>query len=323
MKFKLEKTLPFESSLDKTVVTIGQVISQFLSINHSPKPTFLKSLSKLTSSETEKNFLSNLCEHDENQTKFTNEIKKNFINIVDILEMLPNVEITFHQLFNLLPKMYPRYYSISSSGIVHPTRLHITVGSLAVQTPSKTFKGLCSNYLVNLKENQLVHAFIRVSNFKMPKDLLEPILFISGGTGIAPFIGFVEEREVLMAQGHKLGPCLLFFGVRDENTFMHKKLLEEAFKKGIISDMFIVYSDQNNGNDGPMFVSEKVTQESDLVWKYLGNNSNIYICGGVSGFGLSVYNSLKSVVGKYSSENPQEYIDRLKKNGKCMEDLAD
>lgn len=283
----------------------------------------MKALSKLTDSEDEKNFLLNLCEHDENQTKFTNEIKNKFINVVDILEMLPNVKITFHQLFNLLPKMYPRYYSISSSGIVHPTRLHITVGALTVQTPKKLWKGLCSNYLVNLKPNDIIQAFVRVSNFKMPKDLLEPILFISGGTGIAPFIGFVEEREVLLAQGKKLGPCLLFFGVRDENYVSHKKLLEDSHSKGIITDMFIVYSDQKNGNEPPMFVSQKVVNESELVWKYLKNKTNIYICGGVSGFGSSVYNSLKTIIGKNTNESPQEYIDKMKKDGKCMEDLAD
>lgn len=35
----------------------------------------------------------------------------------------------------------------------------------------------------------------RESSFKLPEDEKIPIIMIAAGTGVAPFIGFLEERE--------------------------------------------------------------------------------------------------------------------------------
>lgn len=40
------------------------------------------------------------------------------------------------------------------------------------------------------------------------------LLLLSPGTGVAPMMGFLQERAALQAQGAKLGPAVLFFGCR-------------------------------------------------------------------------------------------------------------
>jgi sulfite reductase alpha subunit-like flavoprotein len=321
----IETPVPFVSSLNESVITVGQAFKQYFSINHSPKPSFFKYLARFTTNPTERDYLLDLCVHDENQTKLTDEIKKKYVTIVDILEKLKDVKMTFDQIADILPKMYPRYYSISSAKGVHENRLHITVGSLQIPRENGLFYGVCSNYITRLQVGDVVHGFIRPSLFKLPKDPMHPILIISGGTGIAPFIGFLEERQLLKDKGVKLGPAALFYGVRDENNVIHGKLLTVAFENGLISNLYIVYSDTENGKEGKMFVSDRVKQQGPLVWDFLKNGSNIYICGGVSGFGPSVYNSLKSVFDTHGdgSFKSEDFIANLKKMGRCFEDLAD
>lgn len=44
------------------------------------------------------------------------------------------------------------------------------------------------------------------------------MIMLCAGTGIAPFRGIVQGRAVLMTRGKKVGPALLYVGVRDEKT---------------------------------------------------------------------------------------------------------
>lgn len=323
--------VPFTSTIE-SIVTVKQAFSQYFSLNHSPKPSFFKYLSRFTTNQSVRDYLLDLCEHDENQTKLTNEIKNNFLNVVDILDKI-KIDLTFDQIAEILPKMYPRYYSISSShnfgsnriDNVGSNRIAVTVGSIQRALKHKVFKGLCSSYINDLKPGDLVQGFIRSSTFRLPADPKHPVLVICGGTGIAPFMGFLEERTFQLAKGVQLGPLCLLFGVRDHFSYLHKSRIEEAQKSGVITELFTVFSEESNGDEPKMFVSERINSKSPIIWNYLKNGANVYICGGVAGFGSSVYNALKSVHQTHGdgSMSSEEYISHLKAQGRCFEDLAD
>merc|ERR1711933_579343 len=75
------------------------------------------------------------------------------------------------------------------------------------------------------------------SNFRLKDGV--PIIMIGPGTGIAPFMGFLEEREVIKAEKE----AVLFFGCRSAaQDNIYKKELEKFKSSGALTDLFVAFS---------------------------------------------------------------------------------
>lgn len=73
-------------------------------------------------------------------------------------------------------------------------------------------KGVATNWLRNklISDNghkSTVPMFIRKSQFRLPFKATNPVIMVGPGTGIAPFMGFIQERGWLKQQG--LSICLV------------------------------------------------------------------------------------------------------------------
>lgn len=176
----------------------------------------------------------------------------NYVNLGRLLEYSTVDEQTvwnrlpFSFLVESIPPMQPRYYSISSSSIVHPREAALTavvIGSPSTASDSvQLVPGLATNYMHAVKQatgtgsnmpkthlhgltyplafNRL-HAHIRKCKFKLSVRSSNPIIMVGAGTGIAPFRAFVQERARLMTMGREVGPMTLFYGCRrpDEDYY--------------------------------------------------------------------------------------------------------
>ena len=97
-----------------------------------------------------------------------------------------------------------------------------------------TKTGLTSFYIENIynsvkdfKSNRITNKiFIKDSTFLLPaKDEL-PMIMVGPGTGVVPFIGFMEEKEARLKSNPSLsfGNAYLFFGCRYSNSdFIYKE----------------------------------------------------------------------------------------------------
>lgn len=92
-----------------------------------------------------------------------------------------------------------------------------------------------------------IPIFLRknLNKFCLPRNLETPLILIGPGTGISPFIGFLEERENLKETNPdvKLGDVWLFFGCRNPKLdFIYEKELNRFLSRGILNKLFTAFS---------------------------------------------------------------------------------
>jgi NADPH-ferrihemoprotein reductase len=88
-----------------------------------------------------------------------------------------------------------REYSIASSNLVHPDSFHLLVASLEYETVFKRqVKGVCSQFFESLQTKDSIVFYIKEGLLRLPENIETPIILIGPGTGISPFISFIEER---------------------------------------------------------------------------------------------------------------------------------
>ena len=190
---------------------------------------------------------------------YTEFISRNCLTIGRILSLsspsLPWTDLPLSYLIETLPHLQPRYYSISSSSVVSPRRPSITV--LVSKTPlpnnaTQNIFGLTTNYLLGLSnslnnskphpkeltynftgpsdalQGSRIFAHIRKSKFKLPTLSSCPIIMVSAGTGLAPFLAFLSKRKKLFEIGRPVGEMMLFFGCRhpEEDLIYRAELAE-------------------------------------------------------------------------------------------------
>lgn len=86
---------------------------------------------------------------------------KSWPNLAEVLDEFPSVRPNASLLITQLPKLQPRFYSISSSPKATDD-IHLTVGVVTYKPVNKSIHyGVCSKWLDELKTGDMVPAFIR------------------------------------------------------------------------------------------------------------------------------------------------------------------
>jgi sulfite reductase alpha subunit-like flavoprotein len=92
----------------------------------------------------------------------------------------------------LMPQLNPHCYSTSSPAQSSPSTVKITVGRVYNESKDgELIRGVCSNYLADLQPGDTAKVAIKTSTFRPPKSKNAPIIMVSAGTGISPFMGFL------------------------------------------------------------------------------------------------------------------------------------
>lgn len=182
-----------------------------------------------------------------------------------LIRLRPNKKLSFKSgdLLSLVPKEdgVERLYSIGKLG-----------DDILLSVKKHEF-GICSNYLRNLSLNDIVKGQIKKHKaFRFPKRSKE-VIMISNGTGIAPFLGMINEN-------HKQIKTHLFWGGRTNESFnLYKKIVDKGLEQNTLSSFYPAYSQEQSHK---IYVQDILKQQADCIINTVKNSGTIMICGSVA-----------------------------------------
>jgi NADPH-ferrihemoprotein reductase len=254
--------------------------------------------------------------------EFTKALADNEATLLDVLHQFPSIEIPLHHFIDVAPPLLPRYYSISSSNLLYPRTIHLTVGLNQHQTPAgRLHRGVCSSYLCNQTlVNSKIPIFVKNSLFKLPADSSRPILMIAAGTGLAPFRGFLQERIHLKESGKTVGQNILYFGCFGRKMdFLYGDELEAAVAKGNLQLVTAFSHEQPQ----MIFVQHRLKENAQQIWSLVHENKSfIYVCG-ANRMASAVESCLVEIAekcGNMPRSDAQQYVSQLKASNTYQED---
>ncbi|WP_406386157.1 molybdopterin-dependent oxidoreductase [Streptomyces sp. NBC_00211] len=238
---------------------------------------------------------------------------------VDVLAEFP-VRLSAQEWAERLKRLQPRLYSISSSPLVNPREVSLTVSVLRYEGPRRHHrKGVASTFLADADPGCPVPLFVqRAAHFRPPADPDAPAVMVGPGTGVAPFLGFLEHRRAL---GHH-GRNWLFFGEQRRATdFYYREELEELHRHGTLSRLDLAFSrDQRT----KVYVQDRMREHGAQLWSWLQDGAHFYVCGDASRMAKDVDRALRDAAmahGGLTEDEAAAYLKQLSAEKRYARDV--
>ncbi|MGW5552766.1 molybdopterin-dependent oxidoreductase [Nocardia beijingensis] len=199
---------------------------------------------------------------------------------VDVLRDFP-VRADLVEWLGTMKKLQPRQYSISSSPLVSPDEVELTVGIVRYGDPAATGSaarrgGVCSTFLADFADAPVPIFLQRAPHFRPPSDPTAPMIMVGPGTGIAPFRGFLQERRALGCTGRNW----LFFGDQHAaHNFYYRAELEDMFRSGFLTRVDLAFSRDQRER---IYVQHRMIEHGAELWSWLRDGAHLYVCGDAS-----------------------------------------
>ncbi len=239
--------------------------------------------------------------------------------VIDPLLSHPAAKFTPEEFVKCLRKLQPRLYSIASSQKAHTSEVHLTVAAVRYESHGRKREGVCSTFLSDRADNAHVPVFVHTAkHFRVPEDLNTPVIMVGPGTGIAPFMAFLQERKVSGATGKNW----LFFGdQKSETDFLYREELEAWQQEGVLHKLSTAFSrDQAE----KIYVQHRMLEAAEELFGWLEQGAFFYICGDASRMAKDVDAALHKLVETAGGKSPEEaaaYVEELKKSKRYRKDV--
>lgn len=233
---------------------------------------------------------------------FQSEIKQAGLALQDLMQdhcELPQA-MSLQQKVELLqtvPALLPRFYYVSTVNDDTSFRLAVKL----VQFKNKfrrTVQGPASSYLHSLSPGDKLRYFVRQTNFDLPENSKQPVIMIATDIGIAPIIGFLKEREIMLkAKGRKaLGDAILFYGCPATGEELYQDVIQHALEQGLLTKVHYSYWLFAPHNDNVKSIIESVLECKEEIQHYMAKGASIYTSGDSMGYGEGVREAIQEIV---------------------------
>jgi sulfite reductase (NADPH) flavoprotein alpha-component len=241
------------------------------------------------------------------------------MEVIDFLIEHPSIKWTPQEFVDVLAKLQPRLYSISSSLKARPNQVHFTIDVVHYESRGRKRKGVCSTFLAERANNAPVPVFPNTSKFRLPEDGNTPIMMVGPGTGVAPFRAFLQERKAVGAKGKNW----LFFGSQHEHcNYFYKEELDELKRDGILARLDCAWSRDQSGKS---YVQHKMLENAAEIWKWMDSEgAHFFVCGDARRMAKDVDAALRKIIqeqGGKSEEQTNEYVEKLKSDKRYKRDV--
>jgi sulfite reductase (NADPH) flavoprotein alpha-component len=241
-------------------------------------------------------------------------------DVLDVLKDAPGAQFTAAEFSGLMRALQPRLYSIASSQRLHADEAHLLVLAVAFPSRGRERLGVASTYINDRwPEGTTAPVYVQDAqkHFGMPAAPSTPMIMIGPGTGLAPFRGFLEEREAVGATGKNW----LFFGDQSRSWgFYYEAELTAWERKGFLRLDLAFSRDQPE----KIYVQHRMRQSARDFYAWMEEGAEIFICGDKGKMAADVQRELLHIVETEGGRTPEqavEYVTGLKKSHRLKLDV--
>jgi len=331
--------------------TVREAFERYLDICGPPPPAVLGALAAESQDRAKRMHLRHLRDNAQARKQRLTQMRKNVVHVLEEFDL----RISLRALVTALPRLRPRYYSISSSSAATPDTLAITAVVLREGPPAslppraadaktqtqreacagdagEEFEGVCTGYLARQRAGAWLSISVRRSSFKLPASLDTPIILVGAGTGIAPLRGFYLERLHLRQRldGGRGGSSgeramvesrdVLFYGCRRPGEDdLYAEELAQVVRAGGLAHVITAFSRQGAEK---VYVQDRLRQGSNasLVASLIAAGACVYVCGG-TGMAMEVKRAFTAALEQSGVPDAAEKVQQLQSCGRYLQDV--
>lgn len=321
-----------QKSSGKIIIKAGNLIKR-LDIRGFPKKATLRTFAEFC--ENPEHMAELLFLSSRNGSEAYNRLRCEMFSIHTLLSYFTSCKPPLAMLVTLSGALQPRYYSCcnlqSDSEDKFKFRFVFNVTETILSSDSDIkIKGACTGWFERMIQDESIcnrTFFIQqrsISHFRLPSEItMRPIIMICAGTGVAPFIGFLDLLKSLPLE--KIPFVWLIFGFRTlTDDYIFKEKLDSFVSLGVISRLSLAIS--RDVSAPKQYVQDIIYSESGEFSRLMQTDDGLcYICGDeltmIKGVNDAIASSIKGSNPEWSSKEIDAILLNWTREKKILRDI--